>query len=82
MFFTITQSNVAFIVNWTLRNEFQWNLNEYENSFSKKNAFEIVVYKILAISFKSQVLMKNSSHAAKNTQPCYKGILFPSQHNI
>ena len=48
----------------------------------KKNAFEIVVYKILAIFFKPHVLMKNSSHAAKNTQPCYKGILFPSQHNI
>ena len=37
------------IVNCTLRNKFQWNFNRYLYIFVQENAFENVVWKILAI---------------------------------
>ena len=33
------------IVNWTLRNKFQWNFNQIANTFIEENAFENVVCK-------------------------------------
>ena len=38
-----------FIVNWTLRNKFQWNLNQNTKLFIHKDAFENVVYEMAAI---------------------------------
>ena len=37
------------IVNWTLRNELQWNLNRSSNNFIQENAFESVVCEMAAI---------------------------------
>ena len=37
------------IVNWTLRNKLQWNLNQNSYIFIHKNAIENVVYKMVAI---------------------------------
>ena len=37
------------IVNWTLRNKLQWNINQNSYSFIQENAFENVVWKIAAI---------------------------------
>ena len=34
------------IVNWTLKNEFQWNCNQNSNIFIQENAFEHVVWKM------------------------------------
>ena len=37
------------IVNWTLGNKFQWNLNQYTIIFMQENAFDIVVCEMMAI---------------------------------
>ena len=43
-----------FIVNSTLRNTFQWNMNETIEIFLPGNAFENVIWKIVAIFFRPQ----------------------------
>ena len=46
------------IVNWTLRNKLQWNLNRNSNIFIQENAFESVVCEMASISSRPQwVLM-------------------------
>ena len=40
-----------FIVNWTLRNKFQWKLNQDSNIFIQENAFEIAICEMTAILF-------------------------------
>ena len=42
------------IVNWTLRNKLQWNLNRNKYIFIQQNAFENVVWKLLAILSRPQ----------------------------
>ena len=42
------------IVNWTLGNKFQWNLNKNSNIFIQENAFENVVWKMAAILSRPQ----------------------------
>ena len=42
------------IVNWTLGNKLQWNLNRNLNIFIKENAFENVVWKMAAILSRPQ----------------------------
>ena len=42
------------IVNWSLRNKFQWNLNQNSHIFIQENAFENVFWKMAAISYQSQ----------------------------
>ena len=37
------------IVNWTIGNKFQWNLNQNSNIFIQENAFENVTWKMAAI---------------------------------
>ena len=42
------------IVNWTLGNKLQWNLNRNLNVFIQENVFEIVVWKMAAILSRPQ----------------------------
>ena len=42
------------IVNWTLRNTFQWHLNRNLNIFIEENTFENVVCEMAAILFRPQ----------------------------
>ena len=42
------------IVNWTLRNKLQWNLNRNSYIFNQENAFENVVWKMVAILSRPQ----------------------------
>ena len=42
------------IVNWTLGNKLQWNINRNLYIFIKENAFEIVVWKMVAILSRPQ----------------------------
>ena len=48
------------IVNWSLGNKFQWNLNQNNTIFIQKNRLEYVVCKMSAIL--SQPLCVNSTH--------------------
>ena len=43
------------IVNWTLRNEIQWNVNRNSNTFIEENTFENVVCEVLFISSRLQI---------------------------
>ena len=42
------------IVNWTLKNKFQWNLNKNSSIFVRKNAFENIVCEMVAILARPQ----------------------------
>ena len=46
------------IVNWTLRNKLQWNLNRNSNIFIQENAFESVVCETVAILSLPQCVKK------------------------
>ena len=50
------------IVNWTLRNKLQWNFNWNSYTFIKKNAFENVVWKMVAILSRPQCVNSLQSH--------------------
>ena len=54
------------IVNWTLRNKLQWNLNKNSNIFIQENAFESVVCETTAILSRPQCVKKanNLPHGA------------------
>ena len=45
------------IVNWTLRNELQWNFNQNSYIFIQENAFENVVWKTVAILSRPQCVI-------------------------
>ena len=47
-------SQCSNIVNWTLRNKLQWNLNRNSYSFIQENVFENVVCKMASISSRPQ----------------------------
>ena len=46
------------IVNWTIRNKFQWNFNRYSYIFIHENAFENVVCEMASILSRSQCVKK------------------------
>ena len=48
------QNQCWIIVNWTLRNKLQWNLNRNSNIFIQENAFESVVCETAAILSRPQ----------------------------
>ena len=48
------------IVNWTLGNKLQWNLNRNTNIFIQENAFESVVCQMAAILSRPQCVKTNS----------------------
>ena len=48
------------IVNWTLKNKLQWNLNRNSNIFIQENACESVVRKMPAILYRPQCVNINS----------------------
>ena len=50
------------IVNWTLRNKLQWNLNRNSYIFIHENAFENIVCKIAAICLGLNVLTSVSNY--------------------
>ena len=47
------------IVNWNLRNKFQWNFNQNTKLFIHKNASENTVYKMAAILFRGRRVKDN-----------------------
>ena len=49
------------IVNWTLRNKFQWNFNQNSYIFIQENAFEKVVWKMAAILSRPQCVNRVAS---------------------
>ena len=53
----------SLIVNWTLRNKFQWNLDPNEKILTQENQLEDVIYKIAAIL--SDPWMKNLGGSQK-----------------
>ena len=46
------------IVNWTIGNKFQWNINRNSNILIRENAFENVVWKMVAILPRPQCVKK------------------------
>ena len=44
------------ILNWTLGNKIQWNLNRYSNIFIQENGFENIVWKMAAILSRPQCI--------------------------
>ena len=48
------------IVNWSLRNELQWNLNQNSNIFIEENPFENVVCEMASICFRFNVLIRQT----------------------
>ena len=55
---TVIGSDCWIIVNWTLRNKFQWNLNRNSNIFIQENAFESVVCEMAAILSRPQCVKR------------------------
>ena len=49
------------IVNWTLRNKLQWNLNRNSIIFIQENAFENVVWKMAAILTRPQCVKRTNN---------------------
>ena len=63
------------IVNWTLRNKFQRNFNRYSYIFIQENAFENVVWKMVAILAPPQCVktasrLVNSTNQGKSSCTC------------
>ena len=62
------------IVNWTLRNTLQWNLNRNSNIFIQENAFESVVCETVAILSRPQCVKakprQGSKRALQVSAPC------------
>ena len=56
------------IVNWTLRNKLQWNLNQNSYIFIQENAFENFVWQMVAISNNS--MCEGNYLAVAVTSPC------------
>ena len=56
------------IVNWTLRNNLQWNLNRISFIFIQENVFENVVCKMAIISSRPQCV--NKANTSLNPQVC------------
>ena len=56
------------IVNWTLRNKLQWNLNRNSNIFIQENAFESVVCETAAILSRPQCV-KWANHQICQSEP-------------
>ena len=50
------------IINWTLRNKLQWNLNQNSYIFIQENAFENVVWKMSAILSRPQCVDTYTNH--------------------
>ena len=53
----IIRTKCSNIVNWTLGNKFQWNLNRNSSIFIQQNGFENVVWKMAAICLGLNVLI-------------------------
>ena len=50
------------VVNWTLRNNLQWNFNRNSNIFFQENAFQNVIWKIAAIMSRPQCVKISHRH--------------------
>ena len=64
------------IVNWTLGNKFQWNLNRNLNIFIQENAFENVVWKMAAMLSRPQCVngfLRGESPVDRYWDPRTKG---------
>ena len=59
------------VVNWTLRNKLQWNLNPNSYIFNQENAFKYIVGKMVAILSRPQcvnwVIRQNIAHSLRVT---------------
>ena len=53
------------IVNWTLRNKFQWNCNRNSNIFIQENAFENIVCEMASICLGLNVLIRINTFSGK-----------------
>ena len=61
------------IVNWTLRNKLQWNLNQNSYIFIQENVFENVVWKMSAILSRPQCVKRPQvGHPLPNAINCNK----------
>ena len=54
----VSTRGIASILNWTLRNKLQWNLNRNSSIFIQENAFENVVWKMAAILSRPQCVKR------------------------
>ena len=63
------------IVNWTLRNKLQWNLNRNSNIFIQENAFESVVCETAAILSRPQCVKLNKLLNRRHKSSCEAAVM-------
>ena len=64
------------IVNWTLRNKFQWNFNQNTEIFIHENASENIICKMSAILSRGR-WVNTTTNATRNMNPIDHGLLIP-----